>query len=304
MKRVEVVAAVIEQSDGTYLLGQRAANGIYGGYWEFPGGKVEAGETARDALIRELDEELGITVVRADPWLRRAHEYEHAHVDLKFFRVREWHGELIDRVHDQLSWQHPGEERVSPMLPANGPILASLRLPPFYAFTRAQAIGVDTQLSALDRALQNGLRLVLLDEPGLEPAAREHLYRHAIRRCRLAGARVLVGGDLELAERLGADGVQLSYGPLVGRRERPALPLLGVTCTEPGDVDRAVVAGCDFMVLRPPANDVGSADWNVFAERLAGSPLPCYALGDFGQVELDVAWRHGAHGVAGHCNFW
>ena len=71
MKITHVAAAVLLREDGSYLLGQRAADTFYPGYWEFPGGKVEPGETAHAALVRELGEELGIGVTRADPWLRR-----------------------------------------------------------------------------------------------------------------------------------------------------------------------------------------------------------------------------------------
>jgi hypothetical protein len=76
VKQVAVAAAVITRPDGTFLLGQRAEDTVYSGYWEFPGGKVEAGETPRDALVRELSEELGIVVDVACPWLMREHVYD------------------------------------------------------------------------------------------------------------------------------------------------------------------------------------------------------------------------------------
>ena len=102
-KIVHVAAAVITRPDGSFLLGQRAPDTFYPGYWEFPGGKVEAGETPRDALIRELDEELGMQVETAYPWITREHVYEHAHVSLHFFEVSAWRGEIHDRVHSALS---------------------------------------------------------------------------------------------------------------------------------------------------------------------------------------------------------
>jgi 8-oxo-dGTP diphosphatase len=162
MKLTEVAAAVIERraADGAmeFLLGQRAPGTFYPGYWEFPGGKVEPGETPHAALVRELGEELGIGVTRADPWLRREHVYEHAHVRLNFFRVRDWCGELHDHVHSALAWQRADGLTVSPMLPANAPVLAALALPDFYAISHAGEIGIDAQLLALAHALENGLR--------------------------------------------------------------------------------------------------------------------------------------------------
>ena len=75
-KIVDVAAAVITRPDGSFLLGQRAPGTFYAGHWEFPGGKVEPGETPREALIRELHEELGLNVDAAWPWIMREHEYE------------------------------------------------------------------------------------------------------------------------------------------------------------------------------------------------------------------------------------
>src|ERR1700712_2750601 len=95
--RVEVVAAVLQKPDGTFLLAQRPAGKVYAGYWEFPGGKVEPGEAPAAALARELHEELGIDIQRAYPWITREYDYAHAAVRLRFYRVTDWSGELHGR---------------------------------------------------------------------------------------------------------------------------------------------------------------------------------------------------------------
>ena len=94
MKRkiIEVVAGVLMRPNGDYLLGSRPEGKPYAGYWEFPGGKVEAGEGFLQALTRELHEEMGIKLTRASYWQTRVHHYEHASVRLRFFRVWEWQG--------------------------------------------------------------------------------------------------------------------------------------------------------------------------------------------------------------------
>ena len=150
MKLTEVAAAVILRPDGSFLLGQRAADTFYPGYWEFPGGKVEPGETPRDALVRELHEELEIEVLDASPWIVREHVYEHAHVRLHFFRVTRWRGELRDHVHAALAWQGADALSVSPMLPANAPVLAALQLPPLYGISHAWQIGIAAIRGAWD----------------------------------------------------------------------------------------------------------------------------------------------------------
>src|SRR4030067_1830125 len=92
-KIVEVAAAVLQRPDGSFLLAQRPPDKIWAGYWEFPGGKIESGETPYHALVRELREELGIEVETAYPWITRRFTYPHATVRLNFFGVREWRGE-------------------------------------------------------------------------------------------------------------------------------------------------------------------------------------------------------------------
>ncbi|MDO5639030.1 MAG: NUDIX domain-containing protein [Neisseria sp.] len=128
---IRVVAGVVLNRDGDYLLSSRPEGKAYAGYWEFAGGKVEPSESEFEALQREFAEELGIRIHRARPWLTKIHAYEHAHVHLRFFRVEadDWSGELQAREGQQWSWQRAGDFDVSPMLPANGPLLAALAVP-------------------------------------------------------------------------------------------------------------------------------------------------------------------------------
>ncbi|MGL4386528.1 MAG: NUDIX domain-containing protein [Snodgrassella alvi] len=130
-KLVEVVAGVLYNPQGEFLLSSRPAGKAYAGYWEFAGGKVETGETYLTALQREFKEELGIDVIQATPWLTKIHKYEHAHVHLHFYRIgaRQWQGQLCAREQQSWCWQQPGKLTVTPMLPANAPILAALSIP-------------------------------------------------------------------------------------------------------------------------------------------------------------------------------
>lgn len=91
---VKVVAGVLFDSAGRFFLASRPEGKPYAGYWEFPGGKIEAGETPLAALQRELQEELGIQVQQCTPWIHKHFVYEHATVELSFFRVTAWTGTL------------------------------------------------------------------------------------------------------------------------------------------------------------------------------------------------------------------
>ncbi|MBI5783824.1 MAG: Nudix family hydrolase [Rhodocyclales bacterium] len=309
MKITDVAAAVIERPDGSFLLGQRAPDTFYPGYWEFPGGKVEVGETPRDALVRELHEELEIEVLQATPWIVREHLYEHAHVRLHFFRVTEWRGELKDHVHSALAWQQPGATTVAPMLPANAPVLASLALPDVYGVTHAHEIGVSPQLTLLERALQNGLRLVQLREAKLPADQREPFAAAAAALCQRHGARLLVNGDAQLAWAVGADGLHLTGEQLKGLRGRPNFPLVAASCHDGAELKLAAEYQLDFAVLgavKPTATHPGrpGLGWPTVTQLLESYSLPVYVIGGLGRADLPAARLAGAHGIAAIRSVW
>lgn len=121
----EVAVGVLLAADGRFLLAQRPAGKPYAGYWEFPGGKLEAGESVGAALARELHEELGIVVAFSEPWRTIEHDYPHAYVRLHFCRVTAWEGEPSGREGQALAWQSL-PVAVGPLLPATLPALAWL----------------------------------------------------------------------------------------------------------------------------------------------------------------------------------
>ncbi|MCO5119962.1 MAG: NUDIX domain-containing protein [Burkholderiaceae bacterium] len=112
--------------DGRVLLGQRPAGKPYAGWWEFPGGKLEAGESVAAALARELHEELGIEVRSSQPWIVREHSYPHARVRLHFRLVFDWTGEPVAREGQAFGWTRPDAIDRKPLLPATEPILSML----------------------------------------------------------------------------------------------------------------------------------------------------------------------------------
>ena len=128
---VQVVAGILLDKNGRYLLSSRPEGKPYAGYWEFAGGKVEVGESDFQALQREFEEELGIRILAATPWLTKVHSYEHAHVRLHFLWVEadQWTGEIQSREGQKWAWQKAGDFTVAPMLPANSALLRSLSIP-------------------------------------------------------------------------------------------------------------------------------------------------------------------------------
>ena len=114
---------VLIDGDGNFLLTSRPRGKVYAGYWEFPGGKVEPGETVAAALRRELHEELGITIDAPRPWRVEIVDYPHARVRLHFCKVLGWHGAFEMREGQAMAWQTL-PVRVAPVLPGTRPVLA------------------------------------------------------------------------------------------------------------------------------------------------------------------------------------
>ncbi|MBL8383714.1 MAG: Nudix family hydrolase [Burkholderiales bacterium] len=300
---IDVVAAVIAGPGNTYLLAQRPEGKVYAGYWEFPGGKVEPGETPVEAIKREIREELGIDILHADPWLMRRHDYEHARVRIRFFRVTRWRGEPRGLDGQRFAFQVAGSESVGPMLPANGPVLRALRLPIRYGISNAAQVGADVFLARLQQSLEDGLRLVQLRERQLPDDLLRRVAREALARCREHGAHLLISDDFSLADAIGAAGVHLPAARLRMLRERPSFALIGASAHNAEEIALAQAIGCDFAVLGPvmptPTHvGVPGIGWHQFASLVAEAQLPVFALGGMHQSHLDVARTHGAHGLA------
>lgn len=122
-KHTEVaVGILIRRADDALLLSTRPPGKPYAGYWEFPGGKLEAGETVGEALRRELHEELGITIAGAEVWKVTEHDYPHALVRLHWCKVRDWRGEFEMREGQSMRWQQLPLD-VEPVLPGALPVL-------------------------------------------------------------------------------------------------------------------------------------------------------------------------------------
>lgn len=301
--RIEVAAAVITRADGSFLLGQRPAGKVYAGYWEFPGGKVERGESPLAALTRELHEELGIDIELAYPWLTRDYDYEHAAVRLRFYRVVQWSGALHGRENQVFSWQLPAAVHVAPLLPANAPIMRALCLPPVYGITRAADFGREAFLRRLEQALAGGLRLLQVREKQMRDEELAPFLSEVVRLAHRHGARVLLNGEVALAQHAGADGVHLTSARMAQLKTRPALELVGASCHDGDELSRAAELGADFVVLGPvlptPSHPGAAAmGWEKFTGLLVNYPLPVYALGGLRPPHLETAWRCGAHGIS------
>jgi 8-oxo-dGTP diphosphatase len=303
MQTVNAAVGVLRRADGQVLLAQRPEGKPWAGWWEFPGGKIEQGESALVALKRELHEELGIEVLVAYPWLTRSFDYPERQVKLHFFMVRDWSGEPQGCEGQVLSWQYPDGLNVSPMLPANAPILNALCLPDVYAITNLQELGETLFFERLQSALDTGLRMVQVREKQLSEAALSDFAIKVMALVKPYGAKVLLNSDIELARESGADGVQINSHQLMQLQAKPEGMICGASCHNQLELAQAKQLGLDFVLLSPvlateshPHAEV--LGWPHFASHLLDYPLPIYALGGMQREHLLTAWQHGAHGIA------
>ena len=125
-KVVDVAVGILLQPEGAFLLTSRPVGKVYEGYWEFPGGKLEAGETVAQALRRELQEEIGVTIGQAHPWHQKLVDYPHALVRLNFCKVHDWSGDLQMHEGQEFAWQTLPVS-VEPVLPGTVPVLEWLQ---------------------------------------------------------------------------------------------------------------------------------------------------------------------------------
>jgi len=299
---VEVAAAVIQRADGAFLLARRPAGKVYAGYWEFPGGKVEPGEPADRALVRELHEELGIDACTAFPWITRVFTYPHATVRLKFFRVTAWKGDPQPREQQAIAWQRFGDPIAAPMLPANAPVLAALELPQEYAITDAESRGREPMLAGIRERLGAGLRLIQVRDKGLP--RREEFARSVVQLAHRHGAKVLLNGGPPIG-----DGVHYTAAQLMDLRERPRHVLAAASCHNAAELECAMRLELDFAVLgpvKPTASHAGAPTlgWEGLARLVQGASIPVYAIGGMKRADLEDAWCAGAHGLAMIAGAW
>jgi len=300
---VRVAAAVIIGADGQFLLAQRPPGKPYAGYWEFPGGKLEAGETAKAALVRELKEELGVIVTRAAPWLVQEFVYPHAHVELNFFRVFEWRGVPIGHDGQAFAWQRSDAIDVAPLLPANTRIMAALQLPQTYGVTHADELGEDAFLARAERAFARGLRLIQLREKTWSVARRDAFAARLLPLASRFGVRVLLNGAVDDARKGGYAGVHWTSAALAAASSRPHDLVVGASCHSREELAKAMNLDVDFAVIGPvkptPTHaSMRPLDWDGFAACTDRTGVPVYAIGGLTMNDLPTAIEHGAHGIA------
>ncbi|MDH5179842.1 MAG: Nudix family hydrolase [Gammaproteobacteria bacterium] len=307
---VHVAVGVIENERGEILIAKRADHLHQGGLWEFPGGKVEHGETVLTALQRELDEELALHVTATHPLIRIPYHYPDKQVLLDVHRVTDWHGDAHGREGQEIVWVNIDHLNDYTFPAANRPIIKAVQLPSIYLIS-GKFHDLNEFAQRLRGALQQGIRLVQLRAGDMEQQMLTELSQRAVVLCHEYDARVLINTSPEIAMRLNADGVHLNSKRLMQYTQRPVGKdvWLAASVHNEKEMQQANALDVDFVVVSPvlptPSHpgepNLGWAAFNALTEMAA---MPVYALGGMSEATLAQARMTGGQGIAGISNWW
>lgn len=310
-QKVYVAAAAIINDRNEVFIARRPEHVHQGGLWEFPGGKVEPGETVREALQRELHEEIGIDVLSARPLIRLHYDYPDKSVLLDVWLVRQFSGIPHGREGQPVQWVARTALQDYDFPAANRPIITALQLPDKYLITPSPSGDTERFLACLEKSLQSGITLVQLRAPQLSEASYAGLAVEALSLCRQYDAHLLLNTDPARVEELGAHGVHLNSRRLMACTARPLAKnfWVGASCHNGAEIAQANRIGADFAVLAPvlPTKSHPQAvtlGWDVFRQLSDAANLPMYALGGMSAQHLVVAHEHGAQGIAAIRSLW
>lgn len=308
---IHVMAGAIADTAGRILVAKRPEHVHQGGLWEFPGGKLQPDESPEQGLRRELNEELGIQVRTSQPLIRVYHDYGDRQVLLDVHRVDDYLGRPHGREGQPLDWLHPDAMEAAQFPAADRPIINALRLPSCLLVTGAGATRPDEFLRRLNRALENGVRLVQLRAHELSDQDYRSLAVRAHALCQQHRARVLLNRHPDLVADVVRHGIHLNSQHLTDLSARPGRPdeLVGASCHNAADLRHAVKLGLDYALLSPVQPtathpDAVALGWAGFARLVEPVSLPVYALGGLTLADLDTAFWHGAQGIAAIRGLW
>ncbi len=305
---IPVVCGIIRDALGRVLLAQHPQGKDLAGLWEFPGGKVESGESLDAALARELHEELGILAQIGRPIISIAH----GRIRLEAIEVVSHAGCPSSREGQSLSWIALDAIDPDTLPEADRPILTALRLPDRYLITPMPHEGDEIDFFAsLERVLMGGTRLIQLRLPGWSRDRVASVAREVRDRCRAYAASLLLSADWPLAEVLGLDGVHLPAHIAMRLKRRPVGPhrWLAVSCHNAAELAHAAAIGADFATLSPirftpELSDSSPLDWPDASELIAAATLPVFVLGGMQIEDIETSLALGGQGIAATRGLW
>ena len=304
---ISIVIGIVKNADGEIFITRRYNNLHQGGLWEFPGGKVENGETLQTALARELKEEIGITVVSKKPLISLQHDYSDRLVTLNVFEILEFRGKPKSLLGQESVWVKISELENYEFPAANRAILNALKLPNYYAILNDDSGNLILKLEYL---LSQNIKLIQARLKNLTESQVREFLEIALPLCQKNEAVLLINSAVKKAFEMPCHSVHLTSFDLFSLEKRPEnLTWLSASCHNLNELQHAEKIGVDFVVLAPVFKtkthpETKPLGWNAFSEFVLDANLPVYALGGLQKSDLDTAKNLGAQGISGISTFF
>jgi len=303
---LHVVVGILTNNQSQVLISQRRSGTHLAGMWEFPGGKLDPGETRIEALSRELHEELGIDVTQAEPLIRIRHHYPERDVLLDVWRVNQYLGQPFGCEQQPLQWVFPECLGTYNLPPADTPILKALSLPDFYVILDADNKSSTDLHDQLLRNAANQCSLFLLRSKTLDSEHYARLASELIQLSNRLQVKLLLNSSANQVKNLKSAGLHLSAQAACLLDNRPVTHdfLLGVSCHNLSELQIAQRLDADFVLLSPVQHTQSHPHstplgWEQFSRLVDQINIPVYALGGLSHAHLVEAKQLGAQGLAG-----
>lgn len=307
---VHVAVGVVLNGRGQVLIALRQEGQHQGGLWEFPGGKVEAGETCQHALVRELNEELGVRVLSSEPLIKVSHAYSDKSVILDVWTISNFTHTPFGKEGQVVRWVDILALSQYRFPRANIPIVKALLLPSLVAITGHYKEDVQDFLYRAKRSIERGAGLIQL-RLSRSIAWDDCLFAKLKILCVDHHVKLVVNSALNFCDYDDSVGLHLTSRNLMSLVERPVEEgvLLGASCHNKEELQQAEQIGVDYVFLSPvkKTNSHEGAvvlGWHGFSELVQSASIPVYALGGLDKGDIEVARACGAQGVAAIGAVW
>ena len=308
---VHVAVAVIRNQTGQVFITRRPGHVHQGGLWEFPGGKLEGGESIQDALQREIMEENGISILESRPLIKIPYQYPDKQVLLDVWEVLQFSGEPHGKEGQACEWRNVHELHKVSFPAANRSIVSAVQLPSHFLVTPEPGPDIDLFISRLEERISNGIHWLQLRARNLSNSDYLALAKDVCAICEKADAHVMLRTDVKTITELNGAGLHVSAEQLMQLSVRP-LPTdvwFSASCHTQAEIERANVLGVDFIYIGS-VNETSSHEniepigWEEFSHLANIAIMPAYAIGGMTLADSIKSRELGGQGVAAISALW
>lgn len=315
-KLVHVAVGVICDASGKILIAKRPDTAHQGGLWEFPGGKVDAGETIQEALVRELREELNIGVLASEPLIQIRHHYPDKSVLLDVHRITSFSGTARGNEGQPIQWVDARQLQQFEFPAANRPIISAINLPSRYAIT-GSLIEERDFIERVTQVLENGVGILQLRIPGFSLNYHRQLLLIVADLVALYKVQLQINTTVTIFKQVQELFPHINAGLHLNRHEAAQLSgrpvaeniLMGISCHNAQEIEHAQILGADYLLLSPVKITATHPDaiplgWAQFSRLVELANVPVYALGGVSEKDISEARASSAQGIAGISAWW